>query len=45
MSLLPSLSSPCSTSSALLKTSYVKFIDVWYFGTLCVPFFKVLVAT
>ncbi len=28
-----------------MKTSYVKMIDVWYFGTLCVPFVEVILAT
>ncbi len=35
----------CSTSNSLLKTSYVKMIDLWYFGTLCVPFVEVLLST
>ena len=34
-----------STSNSLVKTSYVKMIDVWYFGTLCVPFVEVILAT
>lgn len=32
-------------SDDLLKTSYVKMIDVWYLGTLCVPFVEALLAT
>ncbi len=28
-----------------MKTSYVKMIDIWYFGTLCIPFIEVIAAT
>ncbi len=34
-----------SVSRSLVRTSYVKMIDMWYFGTLCVPFVEVIVAT
>ena len=34
-----------SSTIDIMKTSYIKYMDVWFFASLCVPFLEVMLVT
>ena len=34
-----------SSTTEIMKTSYIKYMDVWFFASLCVPFLEVVLVT